>query len=191
MNWDLIPEVFYDIIARVLPGSLFLVGALAVHLGPKEFARVLAESLPTANLAFLLLFLLLAYFAAIVLKVIWDYLTAIAPHKANGDRPLSDPLLSIQERNSSEASGLLKLQAEKAMCEALVPGLSIPLFANVLKIATGASGNLWDRVALSVVFVITGLACWRWRNTLERLYRGNLAILDADERRGEPGEGTS
>jgi hypothetical protein len=56
MNWDLIPEAFYDFIARLVPGSLFLVGAFAVHFGPKTFAEVLASALPSANLASLLLF---------------------------------------------------------------------------------------------------------------------------------------
>ena len=58
MNWGLIPEVFFDVIARLVPGSLFLVGALAVHFGPKRFAEGLPSALPSANLAALLLFYL-------------------------------------------------------------------------------------------------------------------------------------
>src|SRR6185369_3281235 len=123
MNWDLIPEVFFDLIARVLPGSLFLIGGLAVQLGPEELVRVSGQALPSANAASLLLFVLLAYFVGILLKGIWEFLAArVTPRVAadrTDDRPLSDDILTIREQIPSGASRLLKLQAEKNMCEVL------------------------------------------------------------------------
>ncbi len=191
MNWSLVPEVFFDLIARVVPGSLFLVGAFAVHLGPPRFARVLAETLPSANLAFLLLFGLLAYFVAIVLKEVWDLGLAIARRRVGDSHSRSDPFLSIRQRIPSEASRLLKLQAEKNMCEVLVPGLAILLLGNVWKIAAAPSGDLRERIGLAAILLVSGLACWRWRQSLERLYRCGLNILEnmgEEKRTDEPGE---
>ena len=186
MNWDLIPEVFFDLIARVVPGSLFLAGLLTVHLGPKEFARVLAGSLPSANTASLLLILLLAYFAAIVLKVIWEFLTwarrevttvVLPRRKERVNQAPSDSFLRIQRGSPSGATRLLKLQAEKNMCEVLVPGLTILLVSNALRIHADAS-DFRERIALGIVLLIFGLACWWWRSILESLYQHDMKALD-------------
>ena len=175
MNWDLIPEVFFDLIARVFPGSILLVGMLAVRFGPAGFSQVVEERLPSANSTFLLLFGLLAYFVAIVMKEFWESLAAIPPRKGQDRRPPSGQLLVIQKRIPSEASRLRKLQAEKNMCEVLVPGLAILLLGNLWMILAGNSGDLGERVALAAVFLTSGVACWRWRRRLERLYREDLA----------------
>jgi hypothetical protein len=191
MDWSLIPEVFFDLIARVVPGSLFLVGAFAVHLGPTGFAGVVVEKLPDTNLAFLLLFGLLAYFVAIVLKEVWDLGPAIARRRVGDDRLRSDPFLSIRKRIPAEALRLLKLQAEKNMCEVLVPGLAVLLYCDAWKIAAGPSGDLRERIALATVIIVSGFACWRWRQSLERLYRCGLMTLEnliEEKRADEPGE---
>jgi hypothetical protein len=176
MNWGLIPEVFFDLIARLVPGSLFLVGAFAVHFGPKTFAEVLTSALPSANLASLLLFGLFAYFVAIVLKEIWE-LGARTVRGTAGGGGSSAPFLSIRSRMPAEASWLLKLQAEKNICEVLVPGLGILFLGNLWLIAARPSGDLTDRIALGLVLLISGVACWRWRMSLERLFVEGLAIL--------------
>lgn len=176
MNWGLIPEVFFDFIARLVPGSLFLVGAFAVHFGPKTFAEALASALPSANLASLLLFGLLAYFAAIVLKEIWEFGARTVHGTAGGGGP-SAPFLGIRSRMPAEASWLLKLQAEKNICEVLVPGLGILFLGNLWLIAARPSGDLTERIALGLVLLISAVACWRWRKNLERFFVEGLAIL--------------
>jgi len=176
MNWGLIPEVFFDLIARLVPGSLFLVGAFAVHFGPKTFAEALASALPSANLASLLLFGLLAYFAAIVLKEIWEFGPRTVRGTAGGGGP-SAPFLGIRSRMPAEASWLLKLQAEKNICEVLVPGLGILFLGNLWLIAAGPPGDIPERITLGLVLLISGVACWRWRTSLERFFIEGLAIL--------------
>ena len=176
MNWGLIPEVFYDLIARLVPGSLFLVSALAVHFGPKRFAELLAAALPTANLASLLLFGLLAYFVAIVLKEMWEFGARIVRGTATGGGA-SAPFLCVRSRMPAEASWLLKLQAEKNICEVLVPGLGILLIGDLWLIAARPSGDLTERIDLGVVLLVAGVACWRWRKSLDRLFVEGLAIL--------------
>lgn len=176
MNWSLIPEIFFDLIARIVPGSLFLVGAFAVHFGPKTFVKEVASALPSANLAFVLLFGLLAYFVAIVLKEIWEFCAWIARGTIRG-ADSSDPFLAIRSRMPAEASRLLKLQAEKNICEVLVPGLVILFVGNFWMAAANSSGDLKERVALGSVLLISGVACWRWRKGLELFYLQGLASL--------------
>lgn len=176
MNWDLIPEAFFDFIARIVPGSLFLVGAFAVYFGPQTFAGMLASALPDANLASLLLIGLLAYFAAIVLKEIWELGARIVPTSTGVGGP-SVPFLRIRSRMSAEVSWLLKLQAEKSICEVLVPGLGILFLGNLWLIAVRASGDPTERIALGLVLLISMVACWRWRKSLEHFYREGLVIV--------------
>jgi len=187
MNWGLIPEVFFDVIARLVPGSLFLVGAFAVHFGPKTFAKALASALPSANFASLLLFGLLAYFVAIVLKEIWEFGARTVRGTAGGGGP-SAPFLDIRRRMPAEASWLLKLQAEKNICEVLVPGLGILFLGNLWLIAAPPSGDLTERIALGLVLLISGVACWRWRKSLERLFVEGLEVLQrlSEEPKSEP-----
>jgi hypothetical protein len=176
MTWDLIPEAFFDFIARLVPGSLFLVGALAVYFGPQASAEVLVSTLPAANLAALLLFGLLAYFASIVLKEIWEIGTQIVG--AARDGAPSVPILSIRSQMPAECSWLLKLQAEKSICEVLVPGVVILFLANLWLIATGSSAQTTERIALAFVLLISVVACWRWRKSLERFYCEGMIIVE-------------
>jgi hypothetical protein len=195
MNWDLIPEIFFDVIGRGVPGALFLVGTFAVHFGPTRFAQEVAEILPSANLAFLLLFWLLAYFVAIVLKEVWDLGNAIITRsrveKFEGDHPRPNPFFSIRMRFPKESSWLLKLQAEKNLCEVLIPGLTLLFFSNACRIAAETSGYLGERTAFATILLMSGFACWQWRKSLEVLYLHNLEILEnlgKEKYPDEPGE---
>ena len=180
MNWDLIPEAFFDFIARLLPGSLFLVGAFAVYYGPQTFVQMLTSPLSSANLVSPLLFALFAYFAAIVLKEIWEFGarigSRIVSHTAGSDGP-SDDFLRIRSRMPAEVTWLLKLQAEKNICEVLVPGLGILFLGNLWLIAAPPSGDSTERIALGLVLLISTAAFWRWRKSLERFYCEGLAIV--------------
>lgn len=73
---------------------------------------------------------------------------------------------------------LLKLQAEKNICEVLIPGFGILLLADVWLIAARSSSELTERISLGVLLVIFGLACWSWRKTLERLFLEGLSSLE-------------
>ena len=191
MNWGLIPEVFFDIIARLVPGSLFLVGAFVVHFGPKTFAGVLMRALPSVNLASLLLFGLLAYFVAIVLKEIWEFGIRTICVTPEGEGP-SAQFLAIRSRMPAEASWLLKLQAEKNICEVLVTGLGILFFGNLWLIAARPLGDLSERIALGLVLLISAVAFCRWKKSLTCFYDEGLRILHClseepkSEQRGRP-----
>jgi hypothetical protein len=180
MNWDFIPEAFFDFIARLLPGSLFLVGAFAVYVGPQTFAEALASPSSSANFGSLPLFALFAYFAAIVLKEIWEFGAWIGARfvsrKAGRVGP-SDDFLRIRSRMPAEVTWLLKLQAEKNICEVLVPGLGILFLGNLWLIAPLPWGDSTERIALGLVLLISTAAFWRWRKSLERFYCEGLAIV--------------
>jgi hypothetical protein len=176
MNWDLIPESFFDFIARLVPGSLFLVGAFVVYFGPQTVAEMPASKLPNADLASLLLFGLFAYFAAIVLKEIWEFGARTVSRTAGRAGP-SIEFLRIRSRMPAEVSWLLKLQAEKSICEVLVPGLGILFLGNLWLIAARLSEDPTERIALGLVLLISTVAFWRWRKSLERFYCEGLAIV--------------
>jgi hypothetical protein len=187
MNWDLIPEAFFDFIARLLPGSLFLVGAFAVYVGPQTFAEALASPSSSANFGSLPLFALFAYFAAIVLKEIWEFGARIGARKAGREGP-SDDFLRIRSRMPAEVTWLLKLQAEKNICEVLVPGLGILFLGNLWLIAPLPWGDSTERIALGLVLLISTVAFWRWRRSLERFYCEGLDIMKrlSEEPKAEP-----
>lgn len=177
MNWGLVPEVFFDLIARLLPGSLFLVGALAVHLGPQGFVEVVVEELPSAGLATILLFGLLGYFAAIVLKELWE-LGGAAGRGAATEAGAHDALPGIRSRMPTEAARLLKIQAEKNVCEVMIPGGILLLVGDIWTILAHPSPLPEGRVALGGVLLISLVAFWRWRASLERLYGRGLTALE-------------
>jgi hypothetical protein len=191
MNWDLIPEAFFDFIARLVPGSLFLVGAFFVYFGPQTLAEMPASAFPDADLASLLLFGLFAYFAAIILKEIWEFGARIGDRivscKAGRAGP-SIEFLRIRSRMTAEVSWLLKLQAEKNICEVLVPGLGILFLGNLWLIAALPSERSTERIALGLVLLISTVAFWRWRKSLERFYCEGLAIVErlSKEPKSEP-----
>jgi hypothetical protein len=64
MNWALIPHVFYDLIARVVPGSITLLGVYSVVAGPAKAARSALNGAPEGSgvrFSSLLVWLLLSY----------------------------------------------------------------------------------------------------------------------------------
>ncbi|HEU4941078.1 MAG TPA: hypothetical protein VFT97_05625, partial [Candidatus Eisenbacteria bacterium] len=148
------------------------------------------------NAASLLLFVLLAYFVAILLKGIWEFLAArgtrkVAAGQADGrevgdDRPLSDDILTIRERIPSGASRLLKLQAEKNMCEVLLAGVPILFLGDAFGMVVGVRGGVTVRASLALVLLLSWVVCWRWRRNLESLYQHDLSVLVTWARKNGP-----
>jgi hypothetical protein len=186
MAWGIVPEVFYDLIARLVPGSLFLIGAGAVLRGPAAFAASLAAGLPAANLASIMLLALLAYLAAIVLKEGWEVAARSGRLPAERRGPSAD-LLRVRSRMPAEGSWLLKLQAEKSICEVLVPGLAILFMGNLWLVATQGPGDAAERIALAVVLLVSGAALLRWARRLEILFGQGLEHLQRLAEESRPG----
>jgi hypothetical protein len=178
MSWGLIPEIFFDLIARVVPGSLMLLCSGLVYLGPARSCELLLSTVPSANLASVLLFGVVAYFVAIILSQIWDLGVSILHKHADGGGTNRDDMFVVRARAPDEAARLLKLQAEKNLCEVVVPGFGILLAVETWLIFTRLEEvKLGEHIALLVGLAVAILLCWRWRASLERLYNEGVATM--------------
>ena len=167
MNWSLIPEIFFDLIARVVPGSILLLLAAAVQLGPRKSLELAVSEVPASNLASVLLFGIGAYFIAIILNQVWDSISRAIRRNRSEDLPDLNEF-RIRKLLPYEGSRLGKLQAEKKLCEVLIPGMSILTVTNAWIIATRAGAVTAERFSFLAAMLIVIAALWGWRNSLER-----------------------
>lgn len=191
MNWSVIPEIFFDIIGRIVPGILLILAAVAVFLGPRQAVTELWTTSGAINVTLLLLLAVLAYFIAIVTKELfeWTYVRV----KVGRDRKtpaeetnVAPVMLSFYEARSempAEGYRLLKIQAEKNFCEVMVVGLAILLPVNLWLSFPQSGPYLYDRHLLTAALLLGLLACWSWRKTLEWVYQECLRELDSIVRR--------
>lgn len=185
MNWGVIPEVFFDIIGRIVPGTLLILAAVAVSLGPNTAIAKIADMPRSLGVAALLILAILAYFTAIVTKQIWDWvyglLLVIRRGKRSAEQTLvDDVLVTIYEARSelpAEGYRLLKIQAEKNLCEVMIIGLILLLPVNVwLWLEPGLASDS-GRLPLAAAMLLSILACWSWRRTLDAIYQECLREL--------------
>jgi len=168
--------MYFDLIARIVPGSLLLLFAAMVQLGPRGWFDLAISKVPAANLMSVLLFGIAAYFVSIVLSQIWYILSAPSRRRGygNADSPALD--FEIHKHMLSESLRLGKLQAEKNLCEVMIPGLAMLATANVWMMATRPDG-IAERGFLLVGMVLAIGACWGWRRSLEGVYRESRRAL--------------
>ncbi|HEX6901248.1 MAG TPA: hypothetical protein VF789_16100 [Thermoanaerobaculia bacterium] len=197
MNWEVIPEVFFDVVARVVPGSVLLLAALLVSEGPAEGGRELIKYLSGATFGTGLVFVLFAYFIALILKQIWDLIELRLQKKKGTNDP--DPLYKIycdikakdqpgrvelpdtrivisciSRSLPDEGLRLLKIQAEKNLCEVMLAGLPVLLLFGVWQLAREPRlGLAWLLFAL----VVCVASFFSWRAGLETLFRHDLCAL--------------
>jgi hypothetical protein len=178
MSWGLVPEIFFDLIARVVAGSLVLLCSGLVYFGPERSYELLVSTVPSANLASLLLFAVVAYFVAIILSQVWDASVSVLPKKAHADGANPDDIFVVRARAPDEAARLLKIQAEKNLCQVVVSGFGILLVVEVWLLLTGTEKPvIGERIAVLVGMAVTIALCWRWRASLDSLYNEGLATL--------------
>jgi hypothetical protein len=75
MSWSIIPQFFYDILARMAPGGLMIVAAVIVLGGPAfalDNLLEMAEQSATATTVKVAIFLAVSYFVAVVLAEFWE-----------------------------------------------------------------------------------------------------------------------
>jgi hypothetical protein len=214
MDWNVIPEIFYDIIARIIPGSVLVLAATMIYLGPSKVVKNLLSDSTEINVQLTLLFLLLAYLVAVVTGQAWNVAgdgekrwrewarrrrekkkkkskeveTAkpIEIEKAQ-DVPFDTEKAFFQVRKdlSQEASRLVKIQAEKSLCEVLIVGFSALWPVDLLFCVFGSSPYRGERVFLLIAIAFSIFSCWEWRIYLEDLYSRSLRklrdILDEQE----------
>jgi hypothetical protein len=216
MDWNVIPEVFYDIIARVIPGSALVLTTAMICLGPGKVVKTLLSDSTEIGAPLTLLFLLLAYLVAVVTGQVWNVAgdgekrwkdwarrrrekkkseeaeaaasTPIKVEKAE-DAPFDTERAFFRVRKDlpQEASRLLKIQAEKSLCEVLIVGFSVLWPVDLLLCIFGPPPYWGERAFLLIAMALSIFSCWEWRIHLENQYLDSLGmlqdILDEQERK--------
>ena len=211
MDWNVIPEIFYDIIARVIPGSVLVLAATMIYLGPSKVIKSLLSDSTEIDAWQILLFLLLAYLAAVVTEQGWNIVgdeekrerkrrekkkseeeavpsKPIEVEKAQ-DAPFNKEraFFRIRKDLPQEASRLLKIQAEKKLGEVLIVGFSALWPVDLLFCIFGSPPYRGERAFLLIAIALPIFSCWKWRMCLEKQYSDTLrmlqGILDEQERK--------
>lgn len=219
MDWNLIPEIFYDIIARIIPGSALVLATAMIYLGPSKAIKMLLSDSTKIDAPLVLLFLLLAYLVAVVTGQAWNVAgdgekrwkewarkrrekkekkkseeveaagsTPMKVEKAQ-DAPfdLEKAFFRVRKDLPQEASRLLKIQAEKSLCEVLIVGFSALWPVDLLFCVFGSPPYWGERAFLLIAIALSIFSCWEWRIHLENQYSGSLrmlqGILDEQERK--------
>jgi len=172
MNWGLIPEIFFDVIGRVIPGCLLIMAAILVGLGPSRSLELILTTSSAMTISSLLLLVLCSYFVAVVMKQVWEAIRALKTSKEQVTTEIDIILHNIGRSLPAEAAKLLKIQAEKNFCEVLIAGLGVLLPIQLWLLWSGSMAYwLFWAIVLSI------LACWRWRGDLEELHQKSVERL--------------
>lgn len=193
MEWNLIPEVYYDLIGRIIPGMLLLLTVIIVILGPVGAIDLFLGGSVSLNAWLAILFLLASYVTAIVLANVWgmasDFVSRILrvmfrkgkpPLHANQDNGIDEWAVffyKLRKRAPSEASRLLKLQAEQNMCDVLITGLSLLWLVNLWIWLSEPLDISNDRFWLLIGILLSFFSFWRWRGSLKVVYDDTLVTL--------------
>jgi len=175
MDLDLgvIPEVFYDLIGRIMPGILILFCVSLVVVGPIEVSRFVLWNTLDLNIWMALIGIVISYFIAIVLTNIWDFFyEKIISRKKYNDKKDGDSVdfNIILKQDPGLASRLIKLSAEQNMCKAMIVGLTILSIINLWIWFSGSSIEFDDRFWLIIGFLISILSFLEWLHQLKNRY---------------------
>ena len=80
MSWDIIPEFFYDLIGRLLPGAILLVLAVFVFYGIEPGLKHLLGGAKDATVLIVILMLLLGYFVSRLMEAFSEYWRMLCNH---------------------------------------------------------------------------------------------------------------
>jgi hypothetical protein len=202
--WSFVPQLFYDFLARIVPGVILIASTVLVILGPVSGARLLVNPPQDANfyaVGPLGLLILLAYFCGFVLgdvcrkcftrlfeeryrkvdaeckeKALHEHNAVL---KAIGKSPLAMNVADmpdvptmrdhIRERDLGNAARLLKVRAEKRLCETLALGFLTLGLLNLVYIVVYHDA-IAQRLVLELLLLLACFACYR------RSFRAHLHL---------------
>jgi hypothetical protein len=192
MNWGIVPEIFFDVIGRVIPGFLLIVTGVMVGVGPTESFELIRSKAPELGVSGILFVALISYFVAIISKQVWELVVPQKPKKDDESRQGEVRLYTIRKYSPEEAARLLKIQAEKNFCEVLVPGLAILVMLDLILLWNNPLISLNETIRFFLKHPISGFnesiglllgmlvvsrLCWSWKVTLEEVYESSLNTL--------------
>lgn len=181
--WNFIPQLFYDFLARIVPGAILIFGSALVNFGPRRVAEYIVTP-PEGSKLFgfgpVIIFVLVSYLIGLLFGQLWAGL--IDPLTENGRRELrkeckrkcltrfndllkaiGKPKLKIRANGLpktfvmrehlrsielSEVSRLLKVRAERRLCQVLILGLG---YLAIINLGFIIIDNVYKRVGCELV----------------------------------------
>ena len=190
-----VPQISYDIIARVIPGIAIILVWILVYGGPtqtfSQFVGLLSSPASALTFGGFLILALLGYLVSITLfgmslliARIWNIIFRRSKHasgietmshtenKQDMNNPTTALMYDFIRTKSPEAGArLVKLRAEYDLARTLIMGLAIASIYNIFPLADNSSV---ERVSIEAVLVIAVIGLWSFGNYIERRYTANL-----------------
>ena len=198
MQWNLVPQVFYDVVARIMPGFVSIIAWYLVILGPNQAIYNLTTDQKILNLGSFTWLVTFSYVLGFILKESWNLTLRKLKQKTtvkqnsieqcNKHREcLKEPKLPLKSQNlpathvmhdyvriylPSEGARLLKLRAERDLCGALFTGLFLLPVVNALLWYLDHRQLASDRVFLEMITVAALVALWTANSRFQKFYKG-------------------
>jgi len=160
-----IPQLFYDIIARIVPGTVFI-GVLGLAAaGPEKSAQFVSQWLnkPGEDYPSVVVLVVLGFVVSYTLSVVflgfYHVISKLLPKRfrpasSHTDFPMKYDFIKNKDRDAG--SRITKLTAERHMAGILTLGLGISLLVNVLKMSEASPDGSRGTLALVLVAAIVG-----------------------------------
>jgi len=151
ISW--VPHLFYDVIARLVPGVMIIVSLALAAVGPKESWSTLqawldkpSESYPSITI-FVGVGLVLSYSLAFVLRGLWSLFALFSDKGVN----FSVEYDFIKLTNATVGNRITKIRAEISMTRALILGFGLSFLINLWKLVDCFDGS---RMVLGVFLLV-------------------------------------
>jgi hypothetical protein len=190
---EAVPQISYDVIGRLVPGTTVILSLAIVYVGPTRAFTQLNALLTNPNSAIsvwaLLLLLLIAYTVSIVLFGIWNLARTLlrrmrSPKKERDPKQPSPALMydAIRVKSPEAGARLVKLSAERHLAQVLITGWSIAGALNLYLLIRASS---MERVLLEIAFAVGIIGAYSFMRRIEKAYNTNLKnhwlILQCDQ----------
>jgi hypothetical protein len=100
---NVIPQVFYDLIARILPGAIIIACAIFIGVVPDQLVQFFKTDIEKHFLASFLLYVIFSYLVAIVLMGLWPHFlniyTCIFQRKVKKNKQQQNKKKIVGDRN--------------------------------------------------------------------------------------------
>lgn len=169
---SLVPQIFYDLIGRVVPGALVLLLGALLFVEPSAAAQFWRTPAPVPTTVLVFVALLLAYSVGTILGAIafailnWEWttrsvssITAEIPSDFNAKDLTRGQIAfmydALQLYNPAAGARLVKLRAEQHMAAVLVAGVMVLAVAGIL-VERPASTSISPAVLFTGLAVLAG-----------------------------------
>jgi 8-oxo-dGTP diphosphatase len=193
---SLIPQLFYDIIGRAVPGATFI-GCTLYAIRAQDLFKTLLEPRGANSLLVLLGFLFISYIIGALLGGIWFYICDLSGRNKKMESDLNTDLNSyklpylkrphsiafaydhIQVWDPAAGARIAKLRAEQHMCGVVIIGaITLAAISVIMMVIERINGTTLSWFLICLLFA--AIAAWQLNIHLERRFTiglGNLWLL--------------